>query len=243
MMMMMMKTVFFLLILVLSLTSKAESYDYHKLALQWPAGYCKGKTCKATIPGVFTIHGLWPTNSNPPYEPPPPKPSPWTEALLYQNFTRTHPDPSLLTSMRSDWPQLLGPQNIHWDWQFWFQEWNKHGTVSGMIPVEYFKQTIVASRAIHPPLDSLRVAGIVPSNSLTYTASAIKTAILSSTALNLNPTLSCDDYGGKQAPPPKKYILKEILFCFDKALTPITCPFATSRTCGYGPGKVFLLEP
>ncbi|CAN1144951.1 Intracellular ribonuclease LX [Linum perenne] len=118
--------------------------------------------------------------------------------------------------MRSHWPQLLGPQPPHSNWEFWFYEWNKHGRVSGLIPVEYFKQTIVASRAIRPPLDSLRVAGIVPSNSLIYTASTIKTAILSSAALNLNPTLSCEVYG------PKKFILKEIFFCFNKALTPIT---------------------
>ncbi|CAN1144940.1 Intracellular ribonuclease LX [Linum perenne] len=246
--MMMMKAVFLFLILVLSLTSKVESYDYHKLALQWPAGYCNRKNCIATIPGVFTIHGLWPTNRNAPHIPKPPKRSTWTEAKLYKNFSDSHPNPALEASMHSHWPQLLGPQPPNSDWGFWFQEWKKHGTVSGMIPMEYFNQAIVASRAIDPPLDSLIVAGIVPSNSLTYTATKIKRAVQRSAAVkNLNPTLSCVKYGGKlkgkHKRAPKQYILKEILFCFDKTLTPIKCPSATSHTCGNGHGKVFLLEP
>ncbi|CAN1164035.1 hypothetical protein LINPERHAP2_LOCUS25355 [Linum perenne] len=62
---------------VLLLTSKAESFDYYKLALQWTPGFCHGKKkCRVPI-SQFMVYGL------------------------YNNFTTTQPDTALETSMHS----------------------------------------------------------------------------------------------------------------------------------------------
>ncbi|CAN1324034.1 hypothetical protein LINPERPRIM_LOCUS32956 [Linum perenne] len=45
---------------VLLLTSKAESFDYYKLALQWTPGFCHGKKkCRVPI-SQFMVYGLYP---------------------------------------------------------------------------------------------------------------------------------------------------------------------------------------
>ena len=48
-----------------NLRQTKQNYDSYVMAVQWPNGYCKAKSCGGKDSGVprnaMTIHGLWPS--------------------------------------------------------------------------------------------------------------------------------------------------------------------------------------
>ncbi|CAN1133902.1 hypothetical protein LINPERPRIM_LOCUS16407, partial [Linum perenne] len=131
-------------------------FDFYKLAFQWPLGhalpkavevnsvpsaltihqnhgFCFANKCRSSIPdpNALKIHGLWPTNESPPYNPKPKTGDiDWTSQKLQLNLTNSHASRSFREAMRSKWPQLLTSQT---NMDFWLQE-NRHGKVSELTP-------------------------------------------------------------------------------------------------------------
>ncbi|KAL1149072.1 hypothetical protein V6Z11_A10G167500 [Gossypium hirsutum] len=119
--------------------------SFYKLSLQWPPAACHGMyTCKPPIPSDFTIHGIWPQDSNdepiPPYNKNNPctlkTPTPPTDLPI-----KLRPIEVYLTSI---WPNLVDGLNLTANYQFWEYEWKKHGTCSDYPddPLTYFKSAL-----------------------------------------------------------------------------------------------------
>ncbi|KAF7129476.1 hypothetical protein RHSIM_Rhsim10G0057700 [Rhododendron simsii] len=104
----------------------AFSYDYLKLALQWPPTVSSDKQLYRS-PMDFTIHGVWPENFLGPWPLPP---------CPLQNPYASITDPKLLSRLQVSWPNLRGSN----DW-FWGHEWNKHGGCSEAVynQTQYFE--------------------------------------------------------------------------------------------------------
>nr|KYP40893.1 Extracellular ribonuclease LE [Cajanus cajan] len=107
------------LLLLLNIQYSYSSYDYLKLAQQWPKSYCNfqiqfgSKTCKKPIPLRFTIHGLWPSNTSISSQP---NPCPSNNQFVNQQVIKRFG-----SRLQLDWPNLSGDDN-----KFWNLEWKKH---------------------------------------------------------------------------------------------------------------------
>ncbi|CAN1173569.1 Ribonuclease 3 [Linum perenne] len=145
------KIVVFLLLTVLVLLplKAAEGFNFYKRAFQWPPkfcfpkscqshGFCFANKCQSSIPdNTLIIHGCWPTNESPLIIPEPETCDiDWTSQKLQDNLTYSLTSQSCREAMRSKWPQLLRSQT---NMDFWLQEWNRHGKVSELTPVNYFQ--------------------------------------------------------------------------------------------------------
>ncbi|KAL1867664.1 Ribonuclease T2 precursor (RNase T2) [Diaporthe australafricana] len=141
----------------------------------------------------WTIHGLWPDNCDGTYD------ENCDSSRAYKNITaliNTYGSASLLQFMQTYWLSDSSTPEA-----FWEHEWSTHGTcVSTLDPDCYasyqageeavaFFQTVVN---LFKSLDTYTVlskAGIVPSNSATYTSSQITKAI--SASFGQDPVILC----------------------------------------------------
>ncbi|KAE8688735.1 hypothetical protein F3Y22_tig00110956pilonHSYRG00092 [Hibiscus syriacus] len=125
----------------------ATTFSSYLFALQWPPGACAtGMLCQGNIPADFTIHGLWPQDSNnkgvPAYG-------------TDKSCTTLTPVPpnklivelqkgNLVGDLTNVWPTLKNTNSAQENQKFWEYEWGKHGMCSdyGDKPAVYFKAAI-----------------------------------------------------------------------------------------------------
>lgn len=141
----------------------------------------------------WTIHGLWPDNCDGTYE------QSCDSSRAYTNLTeliQTYGSSSLLDFMNTYW--LSDSESAE---AFWEHEWSKHGTcISTLEPsclsnyqtgeeaVTFFQTTVDLFKSLDT-YTVLSKAGIVPSNSATYTSSQITKAI--SASFGQDPVILC----------------------------------------------------
>jgi ribonuclease T2 len=157
-----------------------KPFDYYVLSLSWSPEFCSAhpKDSQCTRHYGLVLHGLWP-QYNKGY--PQSCSNEWIEKSLIGKFPDLYPSEKLA---------------IH--------EWQKHGTCSGLAPVDYLKLSQKLKKSVLTPnvLQNL-------SKPLRVTSSQLNTLIRSS-----NPKLKADAIvfacadGGR--------FLQEIYVCFDK---------------------------
>ncbi|KAF7113320.1 hypothetical protein RHSIM_RhsimUnG0138300 [Rhododendron simsii] len=155
------------------------SFDYFKLALQWPPSRCSGHP---KCPNNFTIHGLWPDNfSGPSLE-------------FCNNRSRyiaiTGP---LLQRMQSNWPNIINHSDT--GQTFWTHEWRKHGTCSRFNQVTYFNSAL-DRKGQYNFLRNFRIHRITPGPSSHYPASLIRSTVINLTSKI--PDLLCVLHAGQR---------------------------------------------
>lgn len=141
----------------------------------------------------WTIHGLWPDNCDGTYD------SSCDSKRAYTNLTaliKTYGSDSLLDFMNTYW--LSDSESPE---EFWEHEWSKHGTCISTIEPSCYSDYQTGEEAVaffqivvnlFKSLDTYTVlskAGIVPSNSATYTSSQITKAI--SASFGQDPVILC----------------------------------------------------
>lgn len=118
-----------------SLAQKAGDFDYYVLALSWSPTYCaddakKGRDhlqCFSKKNYGFVVHGLWPQYNK-----------------GYPEYCDTNyrkPSPKLVDQMLKYSPSK---GLIH-------HEWKKHGTCTGLKPLDYFRQAVKTFKTIKRP--------------------------------------------------------------------------------------------
>lgn len=129
----------------------------------------------------WTIHGLWPDHCDGTYD------ANCDDSRAYTNISailQAAGDTDTLSYMQTYWKDYQGN-----DESFWEHEWGKHGTcISTVNPTcytdyqpteevpDFFDRTVALFKTL-PSYTWLKDAGIVPSTSATYTASAIQAAL------------------------------------------------------------------
>eukprot|EP01087_Luapelamoeba_hula_P008994 TRINITY_DN228_c0_g1_i1.p1 TRINITY_DN228_c0_g1~~TRINITY_DN228_c0_g1_i1.p1 ORF type:complete len:246 (-),score=28.04 TRINITY_DN228_c0_g1_i1:199-936(-) len=194
---------------------KATNFDFLMLVQQWGHGFCATQSHSCQVPSGttwWTLHGLWPSNNDTSYP---------------SNCNNGYPfDPNQVSSIRSMlnsyWTNYLTGDSAD---SFWSHEWSKHGTcAAALLPymnteLKFFSLAL-QSRAKFDLTGALSNAGITPSNSNTYTADQVKSAIRS--AYGITPILGCD-YSSRIG----SDLLTEIGFCLNKStLAPYECSAA-----------------
>ncbi|KAF5950835.1 hypothetical protein HYC85_012828 [Camellia sinensis] len=141
-----------LVIVILLFLVPTQSFDFFKLALQWPISVC-GQYCKnLPNPMNLTIHGLWPQIYS----------SPWTPlSCPLQNGYTTIGDQSLIKRLKVSWPDVIWGR----DERFWACEWNKHGGCSEQLynQITYFNLSVNLKDQFDI-FGQLQCAGITPGN-------------------------------------------------------------------------------
>jgi ribonuclease T2 len=176
-------------------------FDFYVLALSWSPSFCESSGERGTPPQQqcgarpysFVVHGLWPQYEKgfPEFcEQPPPR--------LDRNIVS-----SMLDLMPA--PRLI------------FNEWDKHGTCSGLNPRAYF-ETIRKARARVKIPDVY----IDPKQILTVTPDEVEEAFVAA-----NPGLTRDAI----AVTCDSRRLSEVRICVDKDLSFRSCPEIDARAC------------
>jgi len=176
-------------------------FDFYLMSLSWSPSYCAaaheggrsgGMQCGAR-PYSFVVHGLWPQYEKgfPEYcEQPPPR--------LYRGIVS-----SMLDLMPA--PPLI------------YNEWDKHGTCSGLKAQAYFDTVRKARAAIKIPDDFVDLQA-----PLTVAPEAVRDAFVKANP-DLTPgaiAVECDNRR-----------LTEVRICFTKDLKFRDCPEVTKRAC------------
>lgn len=153
----------------------------------------------------FTMHGLWPENSDGSY------PCTCTDETFDISKVK-----SIESDMNTYWPSLNGPNDT-----FWKHEYEKHGTCAeDLFPTEFaFFNGTLALRAQYDAVKALAAAGYKPSNSKGFTLSAFRKAM--GAAYGTYPAVTCDKSGN----------IEGITWCIDKTLSAMPCPSATPDAC------------
>lgn len=89
--------------------NEAKQFDYFTLALQWPISYCKIHSDRCNLdsmPEVWTIHGLWPSNESKQNRP----------VCCNNNFDAQQIPQNARKSLKLIWPNLNTDEN---DTKFW----------------------------------------------------------------------------------------------------------------------------
>ncbi|KAI4305264.1 hypothetical protein L6164_028638 [Bauhinia variegata] len=184
-------------------SSAQPGYDYFVLALTWPNAYCQETrvTCDPSPPKqYFTIHGLWPNKNNGlPLENCKAK-EPLTDAIL-KKFEE---------QLLEFWPRLRSADNFEKSKNFWYVQWNQHGSCSSnkFPPDNYINKTITLGSTYGPLImNQLQAADIKPDGKA-YPWEKIAQAINRATG-NKDGYLSCkNDTSGQLQ-------LSEIRICFE----------------------------
>ncbi|XHF97693.1 ribonuclease T2-like [Aspergillus wentii] len=181
------------------LSCQAKYHGQDTCCFNYPGGSLLQTQFWDTDPAVgpddsWTIHGLWPDHCNGGFD------QFCDSHRKYNNISLI-----LIDAGRRD---LLDYMNIYWkdfkgdDPDLWYHEWSKHGTcVSTLEPtcygadyqpqqevVDYFDKTVELFEGL-PSYDVLAKAGIVPSQTKTYTRSEIENAL--STAHGADVAVRC----------------------------------------------------
>ncbi|KYQ89874.1 ribonuclease T2 [Tieghemostelium lacteum] len=204
-----------LLVLLLNPTSSVTIYengepgdfDFYLFVQQWIYSYCGEQTCIGSkVREAFTVHGLWPENTDGSY------PS-FCSGPTFSSSAIS----DLLTELDYDWPSLTGPNT-----DFWTHEWSKHGTCSITGPItnqhSYF-QTGLSLYDKFNITQAFEQKDIYPSSYKTYSPDDMIDAIDSV-------------YGGKPALQCQSGDLSTIAVCIDKdTLDIMDCPYLSGWTC------------
>ena len=178
-------------------------FDFYVLSLSWSPSFCaeaaerhggqaSGMQCGAR-PYSFVVHGLWPQ-----YEKGFPEYCQQPSPRLYRGIVS-----SMLDLMPA--PHLI------------YNEWDKHGTCSGLSPSAYFNAIRKARAAITIPPDYVSLQ-----QPLTVAPGAVQDAFIkANSGLTANGiAVDCD-----------KKRLTEIRICLSKDLKFHDCPEVTKRAC------------
>lgn len=112
-----------------------------------------------------------------------------------------------------EWPSFKGT-DVH----FWLYEWMKHGTCAdGIADRQTFTEAALHLREQHDLEAAFARAGIVPSDTQTYTASALREAVRS--AYGVTPILVCF-YQARE----RRWLLEEVRMCVGLDLKARDCP-------------------
>jgi len=188
-----------------------DTWDYLFYVSRWPA-----TTSNHSVPDnvtTFTLHGIWPTRND----------GSWP-----QDCNSSYPfDPSQIESLVSDlwevWYDYEGN-----GFEFWSHEWDKHGTCAENLQVlrgEYnYFSTAISLHQKFDPTSVLSSAGIVPSNSQTYSESQIISAIQN--AYGVKPIITCAQVNGSEG-------LDLVQLCITKDFNLEDCPQTKAQdSCG-----------
>nr|ABY55860.1 S32-RNase [Pyrus ussuriensis] len=123
--------VFSLIVLILS--SSAARYDYFQFTQQYQLAACNSNPipCKDPPDKLFTIHGLWPSDSNG-HDP----------VNCSQSTVDAQKLGNLTTQLEIIWPNVYNRADHI---SFWNKQWNKHGTCGHptiMNDIHYFQTAI-----------------------------------------------------------------------------------------------------
>jgi len=175
-------------------------FDYYVLSLSWSPDYCASPAgandsvqCRGTRQFDFVVHGLWPQ-----YERGFPQFCP--SAL-------NDPGKALVDRMLDIMPS---PKLVR-------HQWEKHGTCSGLKPVEYFAKARTAFANWHIPPEYQS-----PRNAITTTAAEMRRKFL-----KVNPGVPDKSIavlcGGR--------FLREVRVCLDRNLKPRECGTGIRDSC------------
>ena len=228
----MLKTIPVLLLGLAALSMADNSYDYLKLAIQWPPGACSGGRCISPVPEQWTVHGLWPQRAS----------GGWPEdcyrpgvcPLQGLQVLDDRIVPSLKSEMETHWPSLFLDRKTNE--KFWEHEYCNHGTCCDEVilipePDIYFSQTL----QLHADItDILETADITPRVSDgPYRFEEVEGALKVTTA-----DFQCrKSKGGRQ-------LLSALRVCLDKtSFALINCPDNGSKSSSCDKTKDFYLTP
>ena len=181
----------------------AGQFDYYVLSLSWSPSYCAAAAerqgagrdsmqCGAR-PFSFVVHGLWPQ-----YERGFPEycqvPAPRLDRAIVSSMLDLMPAPHLI-----------------------FNEWDKHGTCSGLTPRAYFETVRMARAVVKIPAPYLDLQ-----EPLTVTPAAVEDAFIKA-----NADLTAD----AMAVVCNKTRLSEVRICLSKDLKFHQCPGVAQRGC------------
>ncbi|CAN6199914.1 unnamed protein product [Urochloa humidicola] len=246
-------TVALLLFSLLAVSSStAEEFDFFYLVQQWPGSFCDTRQgCCFPDTGKpaadFGIHGMWPNYANCGRRghhqtdqdlagtmlgddvaavfsaAAGRRGKCWPEFCDDGNALGLWAIRDLVKSLDQSWP-TLSCEGGGRSFEFWSYEWKKHGTCSNLEPHDYFARAL-ALKAAHNLTEILAGAGIVPSESETYSLSTVRDAITQGTGFTANVECNRDANGNAQ--------LFQVYQCVDKeAKQLIDCPLSMTTKCG-----------
>lgn len=180
---------------------KPGEFDFWVLSLSWSPSFCEAaegssasrQQCAGPRPYSFVVHGFWPQHEKG-----------WPESCYRtrQNLPRTLAD-SMLDIMPSR--QLV------------FQQWDKHGTCSGLGQQGYFEKMRLARAAVKVP-----AAFVGIKTDLVTNPEAMEQAFIAE-----NPGLKPD----MLAVTCQRRLLREVRICLDKDLKFRACAEVDGRAC------------
>lgn len=166
--------------------SQPGRFDFYVLALSWSPGFCelegdrKGRSqCEAGAGLGFVVHGLWPQ-----YE----------RGFPSECGAERNPTRMAMEEARDVFPEQGLARH----------QWRKHGTCSGLSPVDYFRAVRRARDQIAIPPQLVR-----PNRDLTMQPLAIERAFAEA-----NPGLRPD----MMSVSCRRGVLQEVRICFDRTL-------------------------
>ncbi|KAM9999086.1 hypothetical protein ACTFIZ_002661 [Dictyostelium cf. discoideum] len=188
-------------------SSKPGDFDFYLFVQQWIYSYCDSQTCiQNKEREAFTIHGLWPENSDGSY------PSFCSGPSFNVNAIQDLED-----QLNFDWPSLTGPNT-----DFWTHEFSKHGTCSITGPITDIHDYFATGIKLYTEFNitaALESENIYPSDSNTYKPADITNAI--TTHLGGKPGIQCSS--GQ---------LSTVAVCIDKdSLSIMDCPDLQGWSC------------
>ncbi|XWS56992.1 hypothetical protein CRYUN_Cryun09bG0133200 [Craigia yunnanensis] len=210
-------------VLATLVVSATSDFAFYKLSLIWPTSACNtGSECKSPIPGIFTIHGLWPQLADDRPVPP------YNKITNKCNANPTSPDDILVKlqpiegKLRQLWPSLRYNKD---DTTYWKVEWEHHGMCSEYPndPYAYFNAALTLANRYNP----LQVMGIQPSDKTLHQVKKILDNVKKK--VGAYPQISCN-----MLPKVGTLQLREIRFCFEKEKPPTQlkdCPKKVDDRC------------
>ncbi|CAL5061466.1 unnamed protein product [Urochloa decumbens] len=231
---------------LLAVSSMAKDFDFFYFVQQWPGSFC-GTSQGCCFPDTgkpaadFGIHGLWPNYAQcqgrqglaaramlggadvaAVISAVGRRGKCWPEYCDDGNALRPWAIRDLVRSLEQNWPTLSCKGNGR-SFEFWSYEWKKHGTCSNLEQRDYFASAL-AVKAAHNLTEILAGAGIVPSESETYSVSSVSEAIAQGTGFKAN--LECNRGAAGEAQ------LFQVYQCVDKeAKQLIDCPLSMPTKC------------
>jgi ribonuclease T2 len=179
-------------------------FDFYVLALSWSPDYCANSNvndpqqCSLGKKLAFVLHGLWP------------------------QYNRGYPADCSTVKLPKDASKKY--PNLYPSSRLYTHEWSKHGTCSGLKPLDYLalskslKESVTIPTAYRSPAKAFRV-----------TVDNLKAAFI-----DANATLSEDDLAVQCSDSGR--FLKEVYVCFSRDGKPVTCSPEiqrdAARSCG-----------
>ncbi|WCJ27003.1 Ribonuclease DdI [Euphorbia peplus] len=188
------------LVLLVCFMGSVQSFDQVLYVAQWAPSYCSvSNDVKCKIPintNSFSIHGIWPSNTNGVRVPACPG-----ERFMIEKVK------SIANDLDLYWPNLRETDsNIG----FWRHEWDQHGTCTGWTIEKYFGFGVARAKELNV-LAALKKNGIVVGGE--YDLALIKSSF---PGANVQATCNRHKTTGKVQ-------LQELMFCLNRAGGFVSC--------------------